>query len=340
VSASTRQWKRRVEIVIGDRTRGQGLHINGPASVTNGNTPLRVHFKITKVVGRTPNTALVQIINLSEESYGKIRGEYDEVLINAGYEGAELLVFRGNIRNVSSYQDGTERITEIDAADGDRDFRNAVMNVSLAAGSTTQQLLDHAVGSFSSTTAGHAVVRDSARIRGEVFSGMTRDVLDDLAADSDAHWSIQDGRLQLVRVDSTLPTEAIVIRGDTGMIGVPEVDNNGIKVRCLLNPRIGANGKVKLDNNNVKLKFAKARLKLPGAKPHKSKTKAKELARLDPDGIYKVLKVEHDGDNMGGPWVSEVFCRSLKQPIPKGKASPAPSKAPLDVILQQLPGAR
>ena len=40
------------------------------------------------------------------------------------------------------------------------------------------------------------------------------------------------------------------------------------------------------------------------------------LVRLDPDGIYKVLKLTHKGDNRGQDWVTEIECIGLDQPIP------------------------
>jgi hypothetical protein len=309
MSASTLQWKRDCEVVIGKGSAGQGLSVKD----------LRIEFEITKLNGRVPNTAMVKIYNLTQDNENRIKGEFDEILINAGYVGASLLVFRGNIRHTFAYREGNDHIMEIDAADGDKDLRKTVVNVTLAAGSTAAMLLDHVVGKFSTTKKGYAVVKDRRRIRGRVVSGLASDVLDDIAAESDGHWSIQDGVLQIVPVDSTLPTEAIVLRSDTGLLGAPEIDDKGIKATCLLNPRLKVGGKVWLNNNDLKAKIAKELETKPGAKPVKTKKHRGVLARLDPDGIYKVYKLVHAGDTRSTEWSTQVFCVGLSKVIPAGK---------------------
>lgn len=305
MSESTLQWKRHCQVITG--AGGQGLSVED----------LRITFEVTKTLLRTPNTALVKIYNLNPDNEAKIKGEFDEVIVNAGYTGALGLLFRGNIRHVFRHRETNDWILEIEAADGDKDFKHARTVISLAGGSTAQDLIEHVVQSFESTTLGHFIVPAAKRLRGAVFAGPTREVLDRLAATLGANWSVQNGQLDIVAADSTLPTEAIVINADTGMLGAPEIDDKGIKVKCLLNPKIIPNGKIWLDNNDIQLRVRKQRESKPGAKKPSTKKKHKELARLDPDGVYKVYKVTHKGDTHGNDWHSEVCCVGLDKAIPK-----------------------
>lgn len=309
---SVRQWKRRVQLVIGKA--GAGLMIEN----------LRVQFEVAKTVESAPNTAIIKIYNLHPDNEAKIKNEFDEVLLNAGYEGALRLVFRGNIKHVYRYREGNDYITEIEGGDGDKDFRQAVMNETLAAGTTTGQLVDRAVGTFKSTggtAKGHVQVAERGRIRGKVISGNTRTVLDDVARESAANWSIQDGQLVIVSTNDVLPGQAVVIRADTGMLGAPEINDKGIAVKCLMNPTLRVNGAIKLDNNGIKAKRQQAQAL--ATKREKQETNApvgrenQQLVRLDPDSIYKVLKLTHKGDNRGQEWVSEIECIGLDQPIPE-----------------------
>lgn len=315
MSDSVRQWKRKVQVVIGKK--GTGLLVEN----------LRVHFEVAKTVESAPNVAIIKIYNLHPDNEAKIKNEFDEVLLNAGYEGAMQLVFRGNIKHVYRYREGNDYITEIEAGDGDKDFRKAVMNETLAAGTTTSQLVDRAVGTFKNTggtTKGTVQVTERARIRGKVISGNTRDVLHDVARETGANWSIQDGQLTIVGANSVLPGEAIVIRADTGMLGAPEINDKGIAVKCLMNPMLKVNGAIQLDNNGIKAKRVKAQSL--ATKREKQETNAPlgrenaELVRLDPDGVYKILKLTHKGDNRGQDWVSEIECIGLDQPIPKSRS--------------------
>lgn len=309
MSESVRQWKRRVQLVVGKS--GNGLQVEN----------LRIQFEVGKTIEAAPNVAVIRVFNLHPDNEAKIKNEFDEVLLNAGYEGAMRLVFRGNIKHVYRYRDGTDYITEIEAGDGDKDYRHAVMNETLAAGTTTSQLVDRAVGTFSGgTTKGHVQVSDRARLRGKVISGNTRDVLHDVARESGANWSIQDGQLVIVSTNDVLPGEAIVIRADTGMLGAPEINDKGIAVKCLMNPLLRVNGAIKLDNNGIKAKRQQA--KALATKRERQETNSplgretEQLVRLDPDGIYKVLKLTHKGDNRGQDWISEIECIGLDQPIP------------------------
>lgn len=305
---SVRQWNRVVQVVIGKG--GSGVLVED----------LRVQFKVTKTQDSTPNEAIIKIYNLSPENEAKIKNEFDEIILNAGYKGAAELVFRGNIKYVYRYKDGTDYITEIEAGDGDKDFTRAVMNETLAAGTTNSQLVDRAVGSFKGlggTTKGPIQLNERSRLRGRVISGNTRDILRDISSESGADWSIQDGQLEIIKVDSIRPGEAILITAETGMLGAPEVNDKGIEVRCLLNPKIRINGALKLDNNGIKAKRLKEKAKKLGIKEEPQGG----VARLDPDGIYKVIKLEHQGDNRSNEWESVSLCIALDAPIPakKGK---------------------
>lgn len=305
MSTSLLQWNRVCQVIVGDA--GTGVLVE---------PPLKIEFNVKKTVGRTPNTCLLKLYNLSPDTENRIKGEYTEVILNAGYEGSAGLLFRGNIRHTFAYRDGNDRIVEIDAADGDRDFQRSTVNTTLAAGTSTADLIAHVLGTFKSTVRGHITLKDRKRIRGRVVSGMARDVLDDVAAESGANWSIQDGALHIVPTDGYLPTEAVVLTSETGLLGAPEIDDKGIKVRCLLNSKIAVNGKVWLDNNDIKLKVKKQHESKPGAHAKTPKHKAAQVARLDPDGIYKVIEIEYRGDTRGRDWFCDLRCLGLDKAIP------------------------
>ena len=311
-----KQWLRECRVVVG--TGGKGLDVSG----------LRIQFEITKTIGRTPNPAIIKIYNLAPANAAKVKTEFDEVLVNVGYKNATLLIFRGNIRYVYQYRDGVDWITEIDAADGDKDYSQATCNVTLAKQTDTSQMIDQVVTGFTSTKKGYIKTGTKKRARGRTFSGMARDALDRIAQDEGAHWSIQDGALELVPVDATLPMEAVRIASDTGMLGAPELDDKGVTFKCLLNPRLRPNGKAWLDNAGIKASREVARIgesqqfsattkkRSANAKAPKL-TAIKHAAKLDSDGVYKIYKVEHKGDTHGSDWFTEASCVSLDSPIPK-----------------------
>ncbi len=308
----SRQYLRVCNVVVGKTTiDDNGKAVGKGVAITD----LRIQFDINKTLRLTPNTAMIKIFNLSPATENLIKNEFDEVIVNAGYQDSQRLIFAGNIRHVFKFRDGNDWITQIDAADGDDDLRNTIVNASFAAGTTHLQVIDHIVKKFKTTKLGHNVLKDDKRIRGRVVSGPVGKLFEDIAKTSDAHVSIQDGVLQFVPVLATLPTEAIVIRADTGMLNAPEINDKGIKVTCLLNPAIRVDGKIQLDNNDLFEQLRKEREHKPGAKPRKKK----ELARLDPDGIYKAICVTHKGDTRANEWQTETLCKALGTPIAPGR---------------------
>ncbi len=297
---SIRQYKRRAQVIVGKG--GEGISI----------TALRIQFEVIKDHQPYPNRATIKIFNLSDSNQQKIRFEYDEVILNAGYEGGVSMIFRGNIKHVYRYREGNDWIVEIDAGDGDRDYRNAVINESFAAGSTDAALVDRIVGTFTTTKKGAVQgVAATGRVRGKVVSGNAHAVLSDLARQNDCHWSIQDGQLQIVPVTGYLETDVVVVNSTTGMLGVPEQDDKGILINMLLNPLLRINGRVKLDNENIRRKRLDT-----ATEQEKAEAAQKKPAMLDPNGLYKIYKVTHKGDTRGQEWVSKTETVSLGSAFP------------------------
>lgn len=295
-----RQWLRYAQVVIGKN--GSGISVD----------TLRIKFSVKKTIRHEPNTAVISIYNLSPNNVAAVKKEYDDIILNAGYEDP-LIVFRGNIKHVYHYKDGLDWVTEIHAADGDTDHRLAVINETLAAGTTNHHAIEKCVGTFKGgTTLGHVSLPVKTRTRGKVLSGSTRDTLHEVARDGGANWSIQDGELVIVGAQGTLPGEAIVVNSETGLLKTPEIDDKGISVTCQLNPRIKVNGALHLDNNRLRQKAKDDSQPQSGKKPAASK----DPVRLDPDGVYKVITLEHKGDTHGSEWESDVTCIGLDQPIP------------------------
>ena len=293
-----RQWIREVEVIVG--SGGLGIAIRD----------LRIQFVVEKTAESAPNTAKIKIFNLTPENEEKIKEEFDEVMLMAGYKGNRSLIFRGNFKHVSRYRDGVDTITEIEAGDGDKDFRHALLNHTFTAGSTHLDIIDAAIDSFQgvgNTQRGVIGVPAKVYLRGKVVTGNTRVALDNISRESGVNWSIQDAELHMVGVDDYLPNDVAVINKFTGMLGSPTVTEKGVEVRCLLNPLLIVNGRIQLDRSTINEKKSKPIFK-------KSKEGAEERTdhdgtkREDSTGIYKILKLKHEGDNRAKEWMSTMVC--------------------------------
>lgn len=296
-----RQWIREVEVILG--SGGVGLSIKD----------LRVQFEVEKTVESAPNEAKIRIFNLTPENEEKIKEEFDEVILNAGYKDNIGMIFRGNIQHVYRYREKTDTITEIVASDGDKDYRLATINTTFAAGSTNLDIIDAAIDSFQGvgdTNRGTIAVPAKVYLRGKVVTSNSRAALDNVSKECGINWSIQNGELDMIGVDDFLP-DVVVINKDTGMLGSPTVTDKGIEVRCLMNNLLRVNGRVELDRSSINEK-PKGKGADKNGEGGKRQTQPDGSKREDATGLYKILNLKHKGDNRAPEWVSTSVCLFLE----------------------------
>jgi hypothetical protein len=266
---------------------------------------LRIKFSVKQSSAETPNAAEIRVYNLSAETAIQVQSEFKNVILQAGYNGNFGVIFQGNIKQViigrESQQD---TFIDIIAGDGDLAYNFAIVNTSLAAGSTQNDQIAAAVASMAKlgvTAGGNSTVKSGVRRpRGKVMFGNSRNYLREAAATTRNAWSIQNGQIVYVPIASYLPGTAVLITDQTGMIGTPQQTTQGVNVKTLLNPFIKISGRIQLDNKTVQL--LKVNLTLtPGSTTNVA-------TKLSSNGIYFVLAVEHNGDTRGIEWYTNVIC--------------------------------
>jgi hypothetical protein len=289
--SADRQWLRACTLVVGGGSAGLDL------------SQLRIKFATHKGDVETPNNADITVYNLAPETLSRIRGEFKRVVLSAGYSGNCGVIFDGQIRQVRTRTEGADTLTEITVADGDRAYNFATVSATLAAGVRPAGQIAAAAAAMADKDTALGYLPDlagQALPRGKVIWGMARKVLRDVTQSTDASWSIQSGLLQVLPGTGYLPGADVVLTSATGLIGSPEQTNDGIKARCLINPRLKIGGRVKLDNASIQT--VKADLKL-GA--------FDKSAKLDRDGWYRILKAEFLGDTRGSDWYADLLCIGL-----------------------------
>ncbi|SEI99078.1 hypothetical protein SAMN04244579_02724 [Azotobacter beijerinckii] len=276
---------------------------------------LRIRFSIRRGDLKTPNSADIRIYNVSDATAQLIRKEFERIVLQAGYAGNFGVIFDGTIKQVRRGRESqTDTYLDITAADGDSAYNFAVMNTSLAAGSTPDDQLQAALKAMASRgiSMGQGMTLSTNKLpRGKVMFGMVRDYLDVLGKTQDASWSFQDGQLTFIPNTGYLPGEAVVVTSATGMIGLPEQTQNGITVRMLLNPSVKIGRRLQIDNASIQqLRYG---LSL-GDQP--ANEMAQTTVKLDSDGFYRSIVVNHSGDSRGNEWYTDVICLSIDATIP------------------------
>lgn len=291
---SGQQYIRKCTLLVSN-AQGQALDLS----------QLRIKFSVKQSSAETPNAADIRVYNLSSVTAQLIRSEFVKVVLQAGYDGNFGVIFQGNIKQVIiGRENATDTFIDIIAGDGDLAYNFAIVNRTLAAGCSQNDQIDACAESMTplgTTAGGNAGVVAAQKLpRGKVLFGSTRSYLRDSAETSNYYWSIQNEQIVFVPKTSYLPGEAVVITSGTGMIGLPNQTNEGVNVKCLINPKIRISGRVQLDNSTIILLPVSLTL-TPGSSTNTA-------APLPSNGVYFILAIQHQGDTRGLEWYSSLIC--------------------------------
>lgn len=303
------QYDRKVSLILG-----------GESSEPLEFSAFRVRFAVRRGDIQTPNSADIRIYNVSPDTSQRAEREFSRVILQAGYEGNYGVIFDGLIKQIRRGRESqTDTYLDITAADGDSAYNFAVVIASLAAGSTPKDHVAEILQGMKSRgiTQGFApwdqpgVPPANGLPRGKVLFGMCKDALRTVGKNTGTSWSIQDGALTFIPQSAYLPGDAVVVNAATGMIGLPEQTQNGIKVKTLLNPNIKIGSVIELDNESIQsLRFG-----LSVADSAKNMMDALVIKK-NADGLYRVLVADHMGDTRGNDFYTDIICVAVDGTVP------------------------
>ncbi len=312
------QYGRKINLLVEDLTNLQAANVPVGSEVLDDAidlSELRIKFSIKVSDTQTPNTADIRVYNLATETAQHIKSleNKSRVILQAGYEANFGVIFQGNIKQVIlGRESATDTFIDIIAGDGDRAYNFAVVNATIAKGSTQLDQVNAAVTAMTpkGVTAGHiGDMPTNVLPRGKSMYGNARNYLRDVAQSTDKTWSIQNEKVTFIPLKSYLPGEAVVLTSGTGMIGTPQQTNTGVNIKCLLNPLIKIGGLVKIDNKSIQLQKLSID-QIAAAKGDVHAINNLIPRRLNEDGNYYVLTMELTGDTRGIDWYSSLICLS------------------------------
>ncbi len=297
------QWIRRISLLVESDKEAIDL------------SNLHIKFSVQNANEEQPNNASIRVYNLSEATITKIigKGEFNSVILNAGYvDGKFGVIFSGSIKQ---YKIGRENPTttylDILAADGDFFYNQAVVNFSSKGTSPAQDMTKIANENGMPLDTGLLVMdaQHHTNIRGTVQFGLARTRYRNMASSLDASWSIQNGQIVFISKANQGYPEGTAVRLNvaTGLIGMPEQTDEGIKITCLLNSALRIGGLVQVANADIN-QLMQRDPNISSQIAFNSRYNTQDLAALSKDdGIYQMYVVEHEGDNRGGPWYSHII---------------------------------
>lgn len=252
------------------------------ATIIEGN---RIQIKIEKSIDKEPNKGEVVITNLSEQTRAALQSKPLTVQIDAGYDGNLRHVFTGDLRYGYSDLNGPDWETHLELADGDLAYRYAFVSRSYKRGTPIATVLKECAAAMGVVLDGTALASaelQSEFASGAVLHGPVREELSRLLAPFGYGFSIQDGKIQILKDQTARADQARVISEDTGMIGsptfsVPEKLSKPTKlhVKCLIYPELMPGARIKVQSRAT-------------------------------NGIFRMEKVTHTADTHGDDHISEI----------------------------------
>lgn len=243
-------------------------------------TGLRIQFRVTKTAAPEPNTAEIVVTNLSATTRAQMRSRGARVILEAGYGDRTEVLFTGDSRRVAQVRRGVDWESRIECGDGERAYAGAVVNESFGPGVKPADVMRRLASSLG-VGVGNAVERlgkgdlsgaFTEFTQGVTLSGKSRTEMDRLTGALGLTWSIQNGELVVLKPGEATEDEAVVLSSATGLLGSPEVGEEGVvKARSLLIPGLRPKRRVLLVSDAV-------------------------------DGVYVVSKATFVGDTHGQSW--------------------------------------
>ena len=311
----TRNFKRNIrvtcwrETIPKDATKFQVSRYPDSIEITD----LRVQFTVKKDHSKHPNSCDITITNLAERTRANLETKPLLVQLEAGYDDVYRFMYSGDLRFGMTKLDGPNWETLLQLGDGDNHYRWSRMNKSYGSGSSVRQILTDAAGSMGMELPANIKndpALDAKFNYGRVASGPVRDKLTQLLYPYGYTWSIQNGKLRILREDQVHTGTPYPIDEEHGMIGTPEFGSP---------PKSG-----KPPHMTVKM------LLYPDINPGDSV----EVTSKVKSGLFKVETVTHTGDTHGEAWNTELEIK----PIPK-KATSRGSKTVTEENIRAFAGA-
>ena len=287
----SRKFNRSITLTVFSESEAKGVSVKD----------LRITFEITKDQMGYPNLAKIDIWNLNRNNQNRIKNVFDKVLLRAGYDNDNAgLLFSGQIRNVIKVRQDADMITRIWAATDDQGFKEGFLNYTAAADTQIKTIIEEAAKTFGDVVIGRIdELTGSNKIMGETFSGSTRSILDRLKDDYGFDWFVDDGKLNVLTPTGTLNTEqtAVIISSITGMIGVPGITERGVIAKTLLDHNIKVGKLIKIESQTANVQLGNLYFR--------------DIDRTIGEGVYKAIKIIHEGDTHANLWQTTVEGISL-----------------------------
>ncbi len=269
---------------------GKGFEIGNIHS--DAETTLHVSFSVEKCDVESPNTAKIQVWNLSDSNLKILDSKDCIVELKAGYGNNNTLILAGNVTSVITVPENADRMTEMEVMDGRVELRDTVICLSINGSVNCKDIYKKIAKKMGVpiTFAGDLLFKKMSN--GFSYTGKAKNALQKIAKYCGDRWSIQNQTIQITWPGRAVSARGFLLNSETGLISIPkritigstsdmEESLTGWEIEYFLNGAIGVNDVVKIQSATA-------------------------------NGYFRVYKVTIDGDNMEGDWMCTAQVLEIK----------------------------
>lgn len=213
--------------------------------------PFTLKFDINRGVWSDANTGNFRIYNLGYDVQALLwkdradQTKYVTMWVYAGYtwrdkdgkiKDVQPLIFFGDVQECTSYRNGVDFITDIQATDGGYLFQYGFVNKTFSKDTDFKFLIQELLAGVPTCKVGYITSNvKQMRKRGRTFIGQTMKLLE--AYDFDKVF-VDNGELHILGENDVIPGQLMVLNADSGMIGTPRRSETTLNVDTIFEPQL------------------------------------------------------------------------------------------------------
>lgn len=315
----TTLFDRYAEVTFGPRG-GQGVML----TYQEGSN-LNMSFSVRQSITSEINTARVSLYGLSDTTRAVLDSQGVDIAIMAGYRDAYKQIYLGDVMRATHTVAPPDTTSDVEAGDGARALRDAVVSVSYKAGTLGSSIIRDIIALAKIEIGSWVYQPNYNLLRPFADEGKFSDIMDRLAAVLNFDWSIQFGQLYIIQRDRFLQTPTVpVISPDSGLVGSPVVFFKEVPVLALIDPEEKQKAAAEAEAKKLRLQTTGSRVvTLPDStdKGIRRQRRVSFQSFLNGDlrpgyavvvdsryvkGQFKIESVTHTGQTSSGQWTTDV----------------------------------
>lgn len=283
---------------------------NNAYVVSNEFGPANIEFEVKKDNSKEPNKGYVTVFNLSDDTVSYLDANQREsiaIILEAGFDGDNKLLFSGTVEFVQDSWDGHTRKTKMILGDATNNLMTAKTSRSYRKGTSLDVILNDLISDLKLPKGKIIPFGAETTTQAMAFSGNAATNLNKLAANTGSTFSVQDGAVYWTKQGKRLKQAVFEISAETGMHDSPTPQNpepakrrlekQKNKKKSSTKPHVKTAGEIKEDAGLV------VTTELNGAILPETTIYLKSLKYT---GFYKVVYLTHKGELEGSNWVTEL----------------------------------